>query len=536
MRRFGICFVALFAILAAPHLARAGDDEPAVVLRVKSLGTVLQNLKMLASLVGQEQAATDIQALINAKAGKKGLEGIDMDRPVGAYVKFGADITDTNLAVLIPVADQKTFITLLENLDAKPTKGKDGIYTLQAKDAELLLRFANKYAYISFGDRDNLSDKRILDPVKVLAGPKDSLLSASIRIDKLPDGVPLIILSQLDEQIEAAIDNAPKEDSEAVKAFRKASLKQISKTVADVLKEGKAARVDVNLDEAKKDISVKISLTAKKGTDLATTIKNAAAGKSPFAGLLPKDAAFRGSIDIVFPDGLRSSFSKVIDEATKKGLTDIENPAKRAQAKQLIDAIMPTVQTGELDAFFGVAGPVKDHYTLLAAVRVKDGDKLGTVVHDLIAAEMKNMSATEKAKIKLNADSAGGVKIHTFALPPDPKTGKVLEDIPGDPNLHVAFRKDAVFFAIGPTAMTTIKEAIGSQQPGSAPVALFDLDFGRLAPVLAKSDEQKALAKKLFAGKDSHIRVAIEGGEALTLQVNVGLEVLEFLAKTGEKQ
>jgi len=30
--------------------------------------------------------------------------------------------------------------------------------------------------------------------------------------------------------------------------------------------------------------------------------------------------------------------------------------------------------------------------------------------------------------------------------------------------------------------------------------------------------------------------VSIEGGDALTLQVNVGLEVLEFLAKVNEKQ
>ena len=70
MRRFGCCFVALFAILAAPHLARAGDaDEPTIVIRVKSIGTVLSNLKLLATLVGQEQAATDIQGLINAMAG-----------------------------------------------------------------------------------------------------------------------------------------------------------------------------------------------------------------------------------------------------------------------------------------------------------------------------------------------------------------------------------------------------------------------------------------------------------------------------------
>jgi len=536
MRRFGWSALVLIGILAAPHFARAGDDAPAVVLRVKSLDTVLKNLKLLAALVGQEQAAADIQGLIDKKTGKKGLEGIDMDRPVGAYVKFGAEVTDLNLAMLIPVADQNAFMTLLENLGTNPKKEKGGVYTLQAKDTELFLRFANKYAYITAFDRDNLLDKNLLDPAKALAGPKDSLLSASLRLDKLPDGARLIVVSALDEKIHEAIDSAPKEDSDAQKAFRKAALKQVGRTISDVITEGKAARVDINLDEVKKDISIKLSMSARPKTELAKTIQNAAAGKSPFAGLLPAGAAFRGSIDAVFPDALRTSFAKLMDEAAKKVLADIADPAKRKQTQQLIDAIMPSIRAGELDAFFGMTGPVKDHYTLLAAVRVQEGDKLGTMVESFIASEMKSMSPGDRAKIKLNVDSAGGVKIHKFELPPDAKTGTVLGGLPGDPNLHVAFRKDAAFFAIGPTALQTIKDAIANQQAGKAPVALFDLDIARIAPSLASTAEQKALASKLFAGKESHVRVSIEGGDALTLQVNVGLEVLEFLAKVNEKQ
>jgi len=385
MRRFGWSALVLIGILAAPHFARAGDDAPAVVLRVKSLDTVLKNLKLLAALVGQEQAAADIQGLIDKKTGKKGLEGIDMDRPVGAYVKFGAEVTDLNLAMLIPVADQNAFMTLLENLGTNPKKEKGGVYTLQAKDTELFLRFANKYAYITAFDRDNLLDKNLLDPAKALAGPKDSLLSASLRLDKLPDGARLIVVSALDEKIHEAIDSAPKEDSDAQKAFRKAALKQVGRTISDVITEGKAARVDINLDEVKKDISIKLSMSARPKTELAKTIQNAAAGKSPFAGLLPAGAAFRGSIDAVFPDALRTSFAKLMDEAAKKVLADIADPAKRKQTQQLIDAIMPSIRAGELDAFFGMTGPVKDHYTLLAAVRVQEGDKLGTMVESFIA-------------------------------------------------------------------------------------------------------------------------------------------------------
>jgi hypothetical protein len=535
MRRVAGCFLVLVAILAAPHLARAGGaDEPSVVIRIKSVDTVLQNLKLIATLVGQEQAATDILGLINAKAGKKGLEGVDTNRPLGAYVKFGKELDDINGALLIPVADQAAFVTLLENLATKPTKRKDGNYSLQAKEVELFLRFANKYAYITHAS-ENLSDKSILDPAKVLAGSKDSLVSATIRLDQIPDAGRLFIMAGIEQQFDELDEKAPKDESEAVKTFRKAAARQVVRTVSDVLKEGHRGRLDVNVDEAKRDLSVKLTLAAQPGTDLAKTIKNAGLGKSPFAGLMPQNAAFRGSIDLMFPEALHQNFAKMIEEASKKGLADITDAAKRKQAKALVDSILPTIRAGQLDGFLGLAGPVNDHYTLLAALKVKDGDQIGKVVYDLVAAEMKNMPAAQRDKIKLDLDLAGSVKIHRVELPPDPKTGKVLDGLTGDPNLHVAFRKDAVFLAIGPNALATIKQAVTSEQSGTAPVLLFDFNVARMAPTIAKTPEQQKVAKQMFpAGKDANIRVVVEGGDMLSLRINVSLDVLEFLAKMNE--
>ena len=37
---------------------------------------------------------------------------------------------DSQLVVLMPIADQKAFLGLLENLDIKPDKGDDGVYTV----------------------------------------------------------------------------------------------------------------------------------------------------------------------------------------------------------------------------------------------------------------------------------------------------------------------------------------------------------------------------------------------------------------------
>jgi hypothetical protein len=532
----GVVMIGLSALAAAP-VARAGDkvaaDEPTVVIRVKSLDTVLQNFKVLASLLGREQAADDIQALIKAKVGAKGLQGVDLSRPFGAYVRFGKELEDLNGAVLIPVADQPAFLAGLENIGLSPAKGKDGIYTLQTKlNIDLYLRFAKNYAFVSGINTENLSEKNLLDPAKVLAGPADSVISATVRLDQVPDPAKLLVMAQLEQNLQNEQDKAIQGETPAQKEFRKVTLRHLAKVVSDVLKEGQRVRLDIALDKDKKDLAVRFSLSANGGTDLARTIESAGRNKSAFAGLMTHNAALRGSVGTAFPPAMHKAFANAIEEAADKAIAGLGTESKRKQAQSLINAVMPTVKAGQLDAFFGMTGPVDKHYTLLAAVKVANGDELGAVVHELIVGELKNLSAEQKQKIQLDVASVGTVKIHKFELPPDAKTGKVIEDLPGDPNLYVAFRKDAVLLAIGQNSLATLKEAIAVDQPGPVPVALFDFDVARIAPSLAQTPEQRALAAKLFpSGKEGKIRVAVEGGETLTLRLNIGLDVLEFFAK-----
>jgi hypothetical protein len=537
MRRIWSCGLVFVALLALAPSVRA-QDEPSVVIRVKSLDTVLQNLELLAGLVGREQAGQSIQDLIKAKVGAKGLQGIDLKRPVGAYIRFGKELEDISGAILVPVADEAAFLTLLSNLNLRPTKGKDGIYTLQTpQNIDFYLRFANQYAYVSGINTENLSDKNLLDPAKVLAGPDDSIISATVRLDQIPEGAKFLANATLKQQLEDLYEKVPPPETEAQKAFAKAAVQQAAKTVASVLNEGKRARFEVLMGKDKKNLDLQLSLTAEPNSELAKTLAAAGKTRSPFAGLMLKDAAFRGSVDATFPDAVQKTFGKAIEEAAQKGLADITDPAKRKQAQALLDALLPTVKTGELDAFFGMAGPVNNHYTLLAALKVKDGDKLGTVIQDLVTAELKNLTPEEQKKITLNAATVGTVKVHKFELPRDPKTNKVIEDLPGDPNLYVAFRKDALFLAIGPAALDTLKGAITTEEPAAAPLVLFDFNVARMAPTLAQTAEQKELARKLFTGNsDGTIRLAVAGGEALTLRMHIALDVLEFFAKMKGKE
>ena len=528
-------------LVALPVAARAGEkasaDEPTVVVRVQSLDTVLRNVKLLVSLAGREEAAEQIEALVKAKVGAKGLEGIDPKRPVGAYLRFGKELEEISGAVLIPIQDEKAFLGLLENLNLQATKGKDDIYTVQTnKNFDLYLRFANKYAYVSAINTENLKGKNLLDPAKVLAGKATSAISASVRLDQIPDAAKFLALAGLEENLQKEIDKAqPKPETETEKALRVAVIRQMGTAVSDVIKEGQRLAFDVGINEQTRDFSIEMSLSATPGTALAKAVQNVGQTQSLFGGFLKKDAAFEGLAHVILPEPVQKNLAKAIDEGVQKSLADIQDAAKKQQAKQLIDALMPSLRQGELDAYFGMTGPVGKHFTLLGAVKLKDGDKLGATVRDLITDAMKTMPEAEKAKIHLDAEKVGDVTVHRFEVPKDPKTQKVLDDLPGDNNLYVAFRKDALFLAIGKESLPTLKQALGASTTAASPVFVFDFDVARIAPVLAKTQEQRDLATKLFkGGQDGTIRLTVTGGAAVSARLSMKLNALEFFAKTNE--
>src|SRR5262245_26740832 len=179
--------VGLALVVALPFAARAGGaDKPAAVVRVRSLDALVENAKLLVSLAGREEIAKQVEGLIKAKIGVQGLEGIDPARPFGAYARFGKQLDDIGGAILIPIADERTFLGLLENLGFKATKGKNDIYSVQTPaPVEIYLRFANRYAYVAALNPAALEGK-LADPVQLL-GKDGPTFSAALRVDQLPE-------------------------------------------------------------------------------------------------------------------------------------------------------------------------------------------------------------------------------------------------------------------------------------------------------------------------------------------------------------
>ena len=64
------CFASLaLVVLAVSALQAGGADKPTVVVRVRSLDTLVDNVKLLVTLAGREEIAKQVEGLIKAKIG-----------------------------------------------------------------------------------------------------------------------------------------------------------------------------------------------------------------------------------------------------------------------------------------------------------------------------------------------------------------------------------------------------------------------------------------------------------------------------------
>ena len=140
MRSRWFSAIALLWLLGVPAAVQAGDAKktPMVVVRVRSVDAVVDNVKLVVALAGRENVAQQIEGLIKAKIGPNGLEGIDSKRPFGGYARIGSDFNDVVGVAMIPIADEKAFLSLLENLNFKPARDKKGVYTVSERYEEYL--------------------------------------------------------------------------------------------------------------------------------------------------------------------------------------------------------------------------------------------------------------------------------------------------------------------------------------------------------------------------------------------------------------
>lgn len=547
----------LSLMLIMPAAAPAGAQalgQPAFILSVTSYDELRGSLLYLARLAGQDYAPMQLDILIAASTGGRGLEGMDRSKPAGAYGWVGPHGDDSAVVLLIPVAEPDAFLDLLEQFNVVLRKGGDNVYRARPEGMPypVFLRFANGYAYITARDKGVLDDDKLLAPAAVLTGqgcigPVDAnwksggpagdgakgdlvdrncpnleagILSLIVHVDRIPAEFKELVLEELDRQVDDAKQkNAPRFETELQRKLRLATVDEIISSTRTQLYESGETSLRLELDRKAGEVVLTTSTEGRTGSAMVAVIQELAQVRSVTAGLLRKDAAVGVEMNYSLPEKLRELFGALLDDGMQQAMASAANPADR----MALEALMPTLKAGELDWTFNLVGPDTDGlYAVTGGVKIRGGARLEQTFRQTPPKDVTT-------EVTFDVEKAGPVSIHRVMLKMDDDAHRAFGNNP----VYLAFREDAVFFAVGAQGLPLIREAV-AVAPTAGRVMELQMAASRLAP-LAKERAIQDVARNVFAdAKDGDLlRLTLEGGNAMKLRLSVATKLIEYVGRIG---
>src|SRR5258708_18053581 len=339
----------MLLLIATPAPLRAEDaknTKPGVVVRIRPIGELLEDIKFLAKVNQLGDQGDQLEGIVKAMVGDKGLEGIDMKRPLGLYGDVGAAGIDSTVVVLVPVTDEKAILALLENVNIKADKGEGDVYTIQIEKVPVpvYLKFANKYAYITAQDKSALDNDKMLKPGDVFPEGKAPALSVTARIDKIPDGLKKILLAQVEMGVAKEKNKKQPNETKEQEAGRLQAMDQVRNGINSFVKDGGPVSFEVDVDRKTEDLSLQVSFAGKPHSELAKAIANLGSIKSLFAGLHQANSAVSGSVYSLLPEKVRQSFGPMAVDALKEHLKKEKNDKISKHAAALVDYPAPSTK------------------------------------------------------------------------------------------------------------------------------------------------------------------------------------------------
>lgn len=535
MRQRLIPMFAFVGMVFVPLAAPAAEEAPSLIIRVRSIDSLLGDAKYLLAAVGQEEVGKQIDGFIKSQVGNKGLEGIDTKRAIGFYGTVGPNGVDSTGVLMVPVSDEKAFVALLDrlNLNVKEDK-QDGSYSFTPPGGAVdgAFRFANKYCYLTALNKSAIDKTKLLDPATVLPENLTAALSLTARFDRIPDSIKQLALSQLELKVADEQDRDLPNETPAQKKLRVALGKEFARRMKQLFTEGQAATFRFDVDRKTDQLVVELSLTGKSGSKLATEIAELGTSKGLFSSSIGGDSAMNFMLRMVLPAEVQKAMGPVIDEGIKEGLAKEKDAGRREAARLFLDALAPSLKSGDIDFMASLRGPTAEkHYGLVIGVKIKDGKKLDQAFRDMA----KTFKEEEQAKIKFDDQTIGAVKVHKFDI-----TKKDIDEKAqaffGEHPLYMAFRNDALIFAFGEGGLAALKEAL-TAKPTEGPQFQFETGIKRLSLAMEREtpDVAKYLEEAFAKGKNNDtIRLSVESGAALKARFVIKTPVVKFFALIGQ--
>jgi hypothetical protein len=536
MRRIANCLTILWIALV-PVVSRAADEkpiEPAFVVRVKPVEGLLGDVKYIAKLVGQGDAAEQLDGVIDAWMGEKGLagSGVDIKKPILLYALATPTGTDSPFSLVIPIANEANFLSFLKNHHVNAEQDNDEVYALDlpTSPVPVFFRLANKCAYVTAQERHHLDAAKLVTPEKIPVADAKSVVEVTLRFDRMPDDLKNMILGQIELRLAEIKERKNPDETPDQARIRKQGIDVLGVIIKTVLSEGKSLNFLWTIDRNKEDIALALTLDGKPNTLMASTIEMLAGGKSRFAPA--KDAAFHAGLNLAVPDAIRVLVNPLIEMGMKDAVAREADAGKKAMITKAIDAVGPTLKAGVVDLHIAAGSPNSGgNYNLLAALGVQRGDKIESAVREF----MSQIPAKDRANITTDVAKINGTSLHQLKIENLDAEGKRL--FGPSASAWAGFGKTAIMLGLGGDAAATFAGMTTNDPPQPAPMLVIEGSLAKLAS-LDKNPAANQVAGQVFASSagSDHFRISLNGGKQLRLDASFKGRGLTFFQQLNEKK
>ena len=520
----------LTAALFAPASVFAAD--PPITFQTHSIERMLDDVRAAAGFVGGDNAVKSLNASLKDTFGEKGLDGLDLSKPIVGYVVLALKPEDITAVFAMPVTGEKEFLALLERSGhgKKPKDLGKGLYQLETAGADTkeLMRFSDGHAYVAIGTNPEpaLDPKALVAPSKIYKTDEKAAIAVTFHFDRITPEMKKAALTWIADAKKKLAESIDANDpNQAALKPALAELEKLSVRYLALLEGADTASVKMGLDKATGEAYIDATLTPKPGTQLAKEIAARKPAENRFAGLFTPDTVAGVKYTApLFAEEVRNAFGAV-SEQQQKDLLNMLPPAAKATVEELMKGQARTMKSGEFDFAMAVRGPNKDgHYTAVAAMSFDDPSALEKEFKKFMTDDgpPENIGA-----FKWDADKAGKVSIHTFKLNNAnlPPPVKVFGE---ETTLAFCFAPKGIYVAFGPNPIATIKEALAAKPAESAALDIV-LNPAKLA-VLVEKFGGNALTIERAIGKDNKLMSAgslkVISGKELTVRFALNLKIL----------
>lgn len=487
----------LAGLLAAGPAARAADRSVLLVVACDGYADLKKQLGWLGNQIDNPGLAGMVESLILLSTQGRGLQGLDVKRPLGAIVT--SDGADVAVHAFVPVKDLDKLLASLQGVTG-PVE-TDGATRRITLPSGLPLEISERDGWAVIAP-PGVPGNAAVDPSAAL----DAVAKAyTVGIETFPGRMSAAVWKRL----EAAIDQGAAASAAQGQPVDAASLKAGLAS----LRQTESLALGLGIDDAAGNVFVENRTTAMPGSVSATALNASGQGTltvaTPAAGD-GKAPAARGYLAQSVTDAARVQVLEAFDQSMPR---DSDDPLTRTIAGLVRELLAATLASGGIDAAVAVDTTTATKQAPLpavtAGVKVADGPALERQVKKLFAAD----ALPKNVAVKFDTGKVGAANLHTVAIdlgdsPAAAQLGRSLD-------LTLAVAADYAFVLTGgdlPKRIAAALAASGRADPEAKPIANLQVSMNRLCSYLdevADQPQAAAAAQRANEAERSQLEVFV---------------------------